>query len=73
MHGSDMSGSCCQTHSQQATVVADAPVLPKHSDAPALLYKPDPVSAVITARASWHARAASPPQISPGTNSILRI
>lgn len=73
MHGSDMSGACCQTRSQQTTVVADAPVLPKHCHAPELFYTPDPVLAVITTRARRHARAASPPQISPGTNSILRI
>lgn len=74
MHGSEMSGSCCQMRSDQTTVVADAPVLPRQSHAQAfLLSAPDPISAAITSPVSWHAREASPPLISPGTNSILRI
>lgn len=74
MHGTDMSSTCCQVQPEQAAAIADVPILPKQVHAPACpLFAPEAVVPILMAVHGWNLPEASPPGISPGAKSILRI
>jgi hypothetical protein len=74
MHGADMSGSCCTVQPDQSLAVPDNSVLAKSGLA--LAFPPHQVESVMpvmVADPGWYATESSPPEISPGLGSILRI
>lgn len=74
MPGGGISASCCQIQPQQAAVIADSPISPERDRTPAFAFlSVGALVPLIHFEASRRIPQTSPPEISPGASSVLRI
>lgn len=74
MQGVNMNGPCCHMQPRQAAVLPDAQASPETGHALALApYPAGAMLPVMVTDPGWYFSEASPPGISSGASSILRI
>lgn len=74
MGGMNMGNSCCQIHSQKAAVTPDLPFSPEHLQKLAFVcHQVSPGAFAIPVVVVLNTIKSPPPDLPPGTSSILRI